>query len=396
MAGQESLLLLLPDPCLLKVLQCCAADDQRSLFSAARAHSRLHEAAVAALSSIAMVIFSPQQLDSVLLYLGKHCRQIDSIDLDAKGDGVFVLHQLPADLQLSTLQLEDFHLQLQPCGGFQGVLGAAVEIAALTQLRLGNCSLLDGEEELAAALAQLPAGLQHLSIDGLWIDDDHPASFPSAVLTPLHMLTHLELADVRPTCSDPDGHFLQPLQAMTRLVHLRLSTDPPAHTFPASVVSGSLSLTFLTLSSCEIEPEILAGKTSLRHVSLSSCSVLGGAPGVRQLLAHLQELQELTQLFMASRFQEIHEDIPPATAFSALTASSKLQHLDLNGCTLPSGVWQHIFPANRQLPHLTSLDINGVGHLAEPPSPLTAAALSHAALACSFWTCGPCCAVHNS
>lgn len=45
----QSTLLDLPDPCLLKVLQCCAAEDQRSLFSVARANSKLHQLAVTAL-----------------------------------------------------------------------------------------------------------------------------------------------------------------------------------------------------------------------------------------------------------------------------------------------------------------------------------------------------------
>jgi hypothetical protein len=64
-----SWLLALPDPCLLAVLQCCAADDRRSLFSAARAHSRLHQAAVLALSSITAVVSHQQQADSVLVYV---------------------------------------------------------------------------------------------------------------------------------------------------------------------------------------------------------------------------------------------------------------------------------------------------------------------------------------
>ena len=44
-------LLQLPDPCLLAVLRCC---DTRSKCSAASAHSRLHEAAAAALTSITL------------------------------------------------------------------------------------------------------------------------------------------------------------------------------------------------------------------------------------------------------------------------------------------------------------------------------------------------------
>jgi hypothetical protein len=55
MADTESgpLLLQLPDTCLLAVLQCLA-EDAASLCNAARVHSRLHQAAVVALSSISI------------------------------------------------------------------------------------------------------------------------------------------------------------------------------------------------------------------------------------------------------------------------------------------------------------------------------------------------------
>ena len=49
---------------------------------------------------------------------------------------------------------------------------------------------------------------------------------------------------------------------------------------------------------------------------------------------------------------------PLADVFSALTASSKLRSLTISDCMLPEGVWQHVFPTGRQLPHLTSLDIS--------------------------------------
>jgi hypothetical protein len=53
---------------------------------------------------------------------------------------------------------------------------------------------------------------------------------------------------------------------------------------------------------------------------------------------------------------------PPAAAYSALTASSKLVHLDIGYCNLPAGVWQHIFPAGRQLPYLQFLYITFLRH----------------------------------
>lgn len=47
-------------------------------------------------------------------------------------------------------------------------------------------------------------------------------------------------------------------------------------------------------------------------------------------------------------------------AYSALTASSGLQHLDISNNFLPSGVWQHILPAGRQLPELRALNLASV------------------------------------
>jgi hypothetical protein len=92
-----SLLLALPDPCLVAVLQCCAVADQHSLFSAARAHSRLHQAAVLALRSITTVVHEQQQMDDVVLYLSKHGHNANSIELalQSRADGscVYVLRE---------------------------------------------------------------------------------------------------------------------------------------------------------------------------------------------------------------------------------------------------------------------------------------------------------------
>lgn len=53
---------------------------------------------------------------------------------------------------------------------------------------------------------------------------------------------------------------------------------------------------------------------------------------------------------------QLNWDNPPAAAFSALTACSKLRLLK-RGCRLPAGALQHLFPFGRRLPHLTSLDL---------------------------------------
>jgi hypothetical protein len=101
-----SLLLALPDPCLLTVLQCCAADDYRSLFNAARSHSRLHQAAAAALCSIRVVVTPQQQQPgSVLMYLRNHGHFVDSITLRGWLWNTVDRPHLAANLQLRTLHL---------------------------------------------------------------------------------------------------------------------------------------------------------------------------------------------------------------------------------------------------------------------------------------------------
>jgi hypothetical protein len=89
------------------------------------------------------------------------------------------------------------------------------------------------------------------------------------------------------------------------------------------------------------------------------------AAATQQLLSDLQHLQQLTHLDLESTLGpwEYHDQShAPPEAYSALTASSKLHHLDINNCCMPEGVWEHMFPAEQQLPHLRTLDISWVRH----------------------------------
>jgi hypothetical protein len=176
MAGSSSFLLQLPDPCLLAMLQCCTSD-LRSLFSAARAHPRLHQAAAVALSSISVdSVTQQQQVDGLLRYLTAHAEHVNylkvgpphpphHIDLNLAWDPT-TLCQLPSSLKLRSLKLTYMNVQLQPGDGSQGLLRPGL---ALTRLQLSFCMLLDREEGLIAALSQLP-GLQHLSITHMAIN----------------------------------------------------------------------------------------------------------------------------------------------------------------------------------------------------------------------------------
>jgi hypothetical protein len=139
---------------------------KRSLFSAARAHSRLHQAAVLVVSHITAEVEQQQQVDSVLQYLANHGQHVLSLNLEGPwnycySDSRVTMQQLPHDSlqELSSLRFKHHLLQLQPGGGFQGILRAG---APLKELQLCECKLLDGDEGLAAALPMLPE-LQILS-----------------------------------------------------------------------------------------------------------------------------------------------------------------------------------------------------------------------------------------
>jgi hypothetical protein len=355
------LLLALPDPCLLAVLQCCACD-QRSLFSAARAHSRLHQA-VPAQRSVTAVVRRQQHVDSVLLYLEKHSLHVSTLDLKGEDSSRIVFRQLPLQLQLTSLQLGCLGLQLQPGNGFQDVLGAA-GLAALKQLRLKDCKLLDDTsgKQLTAAMSLLPAGLEHLSIDGF----NSSAWFPTAVLQQLQQLTYLGLRCVYIVPPEDDGsNPLQPMQALSRLRDLRLlglaNSFKPRIT--ASMLSGMPHLTRLVFGQMEVDPGAFAGKSQLQHLAAKWCSVNAGAtcapadraPGVAQLLSHLQQLTQLTYLGLTNSLGA-GEDYPlTAAAYSSLTASSKLQYLDIGACRLPTGIWEHMVPAGRKLQQMQYL-----------------------------------------
>jgi hypothetical protein len=231
--------------------------------------------------------------------------------------------------------------------------------------------VLDNEQGLIAALALLP-GLEHLSI---MYSDDSTAGIMCIplceVLPGLQQLTYLELDfiefavgtdcgtgaeghDAAPV-SHPASVQLQHLSTLTRPADLRLQRIECR--FTASMLSGVQTLTRLQLAgpSCaSFDPAVLAGKTLLQHLELQFQALLDRAPGA-QLLAQLQLQHELTCLILRDSCKP--QSMPQAAAFAALTASSKLQHLDVSGCSLPTGVWQHVFPAGRQLPRLRVLSI---------------------------------------
>jgi hypothetical protein len=261
--------------------------------------------------------------------------------------------------KLTSLVCSNFELQLHAANGFQGVLGAVG--SPLKQLQLEDCTLLDGARELEAALSLL------LGLEQLQLQLAKPWSggyFPTEVLQQLPKLTSLKVVGFelqrgpgQASCALAPLHW----QGLTRLVQLNLVVMCEL-TITANVLSSLCGLTFLKVWACSanMEPGVLAGKTRLQHLSLMFCSMTGGAAGIAQLLSQLLHLQQLTHLQLQYSLTFVDEADCPAAAYSALTASSTLQHLNISSCRMPLGVWQHVFPAGRQLPQLRSVDISHV------------------------------------
>jgi hypothetical protein len=369
------LLLALPDNCLLAVLQCCAAHNLRTLFSAARADSRLHQADLGALQVLDAPLCKQQQADGLLLFLAEYAEQMDILSVwkaaNAHPYTTITLRQLPRSLPLRALSLRN--VRLRPGHAFKGMLGAAV--ADLQALLVQDCCLPDWPtaQALAAALWQLPA-LETLSIRGLSVDccdsdcdsDDIGGDFefPTAAFLQMQQLTSLHLAGIG--CEGPGddkGPDLQPLQTLTRLSVLKLGEwDATDSSITANMLSGMQYLTHLEVTDPPrkgvMEPGVLAGKTRLQLLELRG--LRWAAASVTELLSHLPQLQELTHLDLANSMEVREDHGPPAAAFSALTASSKLHFLDGSDNRLPEGIWPHIFPAGGRLPHLETLVITDI------------------------------------
>jgi hypothetical protein len=79
----------------------------------------------------------------------------------------------------------------------------------------------------------------------------------------------------------------------------------------------------------------------MQHIQLENCSIPYGSIGCAKLVSQLQQLTQLTHLTLKGTLQ-ITSSSAPTAACAALTASSKLQHLDIRECTLPADVWEQV------------------------------------------------------
>lgn len=367
-------LLRLPDERLVNILRFYL-NDKRSLFSAARSHSRLRKAAARVLSSIKADVSSQQQLDSLLLYLshhGLHVRTIITGNLLPEERPQLLLSYLPGTVpqQLQTLFVVDWKLQCGPNSRHAGVFGPC---SYITKLVMYDCTLLDGSAGLESALAQL-TDLKHLSFNYEVLPIHRRAAFPGSVLQNMQQLSHLELSGRaldESAVSLLDGPAaVQNIPLLTALQHLSL-TLPVEQDITTGILRPLQSLTHLQLAwdasitwhnrPGQLEPAALASTSrQLQHLSLTGFSIRGLSCAAFLLALHPQ--QQLTHLRLDGQ-QDEHIQIS-GSCYTALTASSNLQHLDLHIQLPLSNLWNTLLPPVRKLPRLQEFSVHSLHRVA--------------------------------
>jgi len=287
-----------------------------------------------------------QRLPGLDHWMQQHGRHLTRLQLDAL-DGA--LTELPCP-NLQELYLGDMRVQLSGSSTQPGLLHSCTR---LTKLYLVACKFANGHSSLAT-LSSL-VRLQRLTIMAVVSESTDDGGMPSTVLQHLTQLTHLYLDNADQLLN---ADSLQHVSCLVNLqeLHLAYSTVP----LSPSTTPGLSRLTALRkvrLEDVNLEPSILQDCTQLQGLELDRLAIIsaGGAAALHSLLGRLQQLQSL-------QLVELEYDWPvAAAAYTSLTASSHLQRLKLDIDNLPSGIWPHVFPPDRQLPALQELNLGSYG-----------------------------------
>jgi hypothetical protein len=142
------------------------------------------------------------------------------------------------------------------------------------------------------------------------------------------------------------------IHSLTALQELTLDVEPFS-SISTAALSGLQQLTLLELGSkvgyhLQIEPAVLACVPQLKRLVIYNAGLAGeeDGTGVTEFLSHLGALQQLAHLELHSMFQQGAD--ARAAVFTALTASSKLEHLELRDVVLPPRTWEYLFPPQQQ------------------------------------------------
>lgn len=360
-------------------------------------------------------------------WLQKHGQHVTSLRYNDDWRHLFkeVLFELPC-ANLRKLYVTDGMVQLGPDTTTDpksvGILHAATGLTRL-ELDLPFPHNIKGGYEELTALQQLP-NLQKFVLaigDADYVREGEsnlqllsqisPKTLPGATLSGLTSLTSLEvrgqltvdsLQFVKGLSKLRNIHFCfeHPIQhdegteaateqPFSQLQHLSslLLVIPGAAEGGSVLVSNSGSpalagcsvLQQLCLSNFSMDPSVLKSLTRLTNLELSRWGEevprITGVDAVLEAFGYISRMKCLEQLWLA----DFAEPLPAqhASVYAAITASSRLQTLHLQGTKCAPGAWQHIFTPGR-CPSLEYIHI----HSCEFGSGFDETALQQLVLAC--------------
>ena len=293
-----------------------------------RVSQQLSRAAAAATEQLELELnYNVQRFQGLMQWVEKHGQHIKELDLNRVGG---TLTELPC-WQLRQLGIFNGSVQLGPSSSHPGVLHSC---NGLTKLQLWSCQV-DGPDNLSA-LSAVPA-LQHLELSYISSSTGY-VSLPGSVLQVLTQLSALKLElNIKVTAES--------LQHSSALQHLQvLSLYHPLVPLSPSSTPGLAQLTGLQAIKLSyfdepLDAALLQHYTRLQQLQLQGGD-LTGAAGSATLLAAIGQQPQLEQLELWG----VRCEWPRAAgAYTALTASSRLQELDVHVDEWPAGVWQSVF-----------------------------------------------------
>jgi hypothetical protein len=368
-------------------------------------------AAVAATDAIEGLWLSQQRADAAAAWLGRHgSSHLKELELCGRPNSwavdppPLVSLALPSYSlrKLQRLQLSDMMLlTVQPAAAGSSQTQHTMEarcscrdtvnhsscstdaalagLTALTHLLLNKCevtSLGVGATQLSALSTLQQLWMWQLKAD-VSVEPTSPA-YSAAFGDTLGQLWQLTNLSIQARYQQRLlGTVLAAASSLSRLQHLNLQcvgTDDCA----VMVQDLPASLTYLEMQFCALSSNSSSSSSNRRYGQLTALqcvwlectdfppAVLLHMPHVTKLdcrscaeqrmpetLAALQHLQQLREL-------ELHEVLVTASAtdYAALTASSQLQTLQLQGCSMAATAAEHMFTAGRPLPHLTQVYIS--------------------------------------
>ena len=296
---------------------------------------------------------------SLQCWMAKYGQQLQTLRLLSVADSMGLVLQLCPHLQHLSLHSCDVDVTLCSRANLFNSISTAT---ALSSLHINKCRLLVSRgsrkaaetavAQVLSALAPLTA-FRELSVCGVGACARAPDTFPdapsahlllpTAFLQPLQHLTQLHLQAKH----KKEGGVLQHIGSMTDLQDLRL---------------GGVNGAPLQLAVTQLTALTKLRRLGLRGVSLECRSAVKSGANIAALLAWLPMLQGLSSLQLravaglcAWGRPELWRHFPAATAYSALTAGSALQHIDLRSTEFSQGACEHAFPLEGTLTNITSL-----------------------------------------